>query len=398
MIHYIPQRNQQRGAVSLFVVVFAALLMTVVTVGFIQLMLKDQQQATANDLSQSAYDSAQAGVEDAKRLLLIDQSCRNNTAASTVNCGAIANALKPASGDTATSCDTLAKAGLVGETDDETIIQQSTGDNASKLDQAYTCVKISTDTADYKGVLDVNKSDVVPLAGVSDFDSVELSWFSKSDVSSAVTDQTIGFPSTGAEVNLPPVGDKWKANNPALMRTQFMQTGSSFKISDFDNSQDGNKSNANTLFLYPSATGVSNKDFALDGRRSPSNTPQQAKCNQSFTDGEYACTVTIALPNPIDGNTTQRNAFLRLSALYNGAHYSVKLKKTGTDVKFSGVQPQVDSTGRANDMFRRVQARVELNGAFTYPEAAIDMQGDLCKNFTITDSEDGFSGTTTCTP
>jgi len=49
-------------------------------------------------------------------------------------------------------------------------------------------------------------------------------------------------------------------------------------------------------------------------------------------------------------------------------------------------------------MFRRIKARVELKGDFSYPEAAIDMQGNLCKNFTITDDESGYKNTTTCTP
>ncbi len=59
--------KRQRGAVSIFAVVFSALLLTILTVGFIRLMVSAQQRAINNDLSQSAYDAALAGVEDAKR-------------------------------------------------------------------------------------------------------------------------------------------------------------------------------------------------------------------------------------------------------------------------------------------------------------------------------------------
>jgi len=392
MIHTL----RERGAVSLFVVIFAALLMTVVTVGFVQIMVKDQQQATTNDLSQSAYDSAQSGVEDAKRLLLLDQACRNNTAPSTVNCMSIASALTPIAGQDETSCDTLVKAGLVGQTNNETIIQQSDSDNASKLDQAYTCVKIGINTPDYKNTLPANQSDIIPISGVSAFDSVEIRWFSRDDVSSSTNSPTITFPSTGPDVSLPPVGSKWTTTSPALLRTQLIQTSSSFKLSDFDATN--TDSNAKTLFLYPSLTGSQNQDFALDARRTGTDAPQPTKCNASFNDSQYACATTITLPSPVGGNAGNRTAFLRLTALYNSAHYSIRLKNGGSYVNFNRVQPEIDSTGRANDVFRRVEARVELKGDFTYPEAAIDMQGNLCKNFTVTDAEDGFNGTTSCTP
>jgi Tfp pilus assembly protein PilX len=392
------KNNRQSGAVSLFVVIFAALLMTVVTISFIQLMLKDQRQATTSDLSQSAYDSAQAGVEDAKRLLLLDQSCRNGTAGPGVNCVQVTNALSPVAGSSETECDALAKSGLVVDTNGETLIQQSIGDNAEKLDQAYTCVKIGVNTDDYKGQLAANESNVVPLRGISDFDTIELSWFTRDDISSDTDSPVIGFPSIGPNVSLPQLGDKWKFNYPALMRTQFMQTGSTFTLSDFNDSQAGNKSNTNTLFLYPSLTGLTNKDFALDARRSPTNAPQQAKCNDSFVTSEYACTIVLSLPVPIDGNAVNRNAFLHLGSLYNGAHYKISLKKGGIPVKFDRVQPVVDSTGRANNMFRRVQARVELKSDFSYPKAEINLEGDLCKNFTVTDQDSGYSGSATCAP
>jgi len=392
------QREKQQGAVSLFVVIFAALLMTIVTVGFVQIMLRDQQQATTSDLSQSAYDSALAGVEDAKRLLLLDQACRNNAAPSTVNCANIANALTPPPGQSETDCNTLVQAGIVGESNGETIIQQSSGDNADKLDQAYTCVKIAINTDDYRSSLEADGSGVVPISGAGAFDTVELSWFSRDDVSDSTSNPAIGFPATGANVSLPPIGTRWQENHPALMRVQVMQMGTNFTLNDFNDSQSGNRSNTNTLFLYPSQTGLTEKDFALDARRSGNAIPQQIRCNASFVDGEYACTAVLRLPNPINGGSSDRNAYLRLTALYNNAHYRVRLMNGNQYVQFNRVQPIVDSTGRANDVFRRVQARVELKGDFTHPEAALDMQGNLCKNFTVTDTDAGYSGTTTCTP
>ncbi len=385
---------KQSGAVSLFVVIFAALLMTVVTLSFIQLMVKDQRQATASDLSQSAYDSAQAGVEDAKRLLLLDQSCRSGAAPAGINCTAVANALTPSAGQSETACNTLAQSGIVGETNNETIIQQSTGDNAAQLDQAYTCVKVKVNTDDYKGEVGLNGSDMVPIRGVGAFDTVELKWFSQADTASVTNDPGVKFYTPAVE--LPPVGSKWPFNYPPLLRTQLMQMGSSFKLTDFDDQADG-KSNANTLFLYPAAAGATDIEFAIDGRRLPSNAPHQIKCEPSFTKQEYACTAILRLPAPVDGSSN-RNAYLRLSALYNGTHYSIKLKNGTSEVKFDRVQPEIDSTGRANDLFRRVQARVELNGDFTYPEAAIDLAGSLCKNFTVTDQEDGYVNTSSCTP
>ena len=60
------KKDQQTGVVSIFAVIFSALIMSILTVSFIRLMVVDQKQASDNDLSQSAYDAALAGVEDAK--------------------------------------------------------------------------------------------------------------------------------------------------------------------------------------------------------------------------------------------------------------------------------------------------------------------------------------------
>jgi Tfp pilus assembly protein PilX len=390
--------NSQSGAVSLFVVIFTALLLTIITISFVQLMVRDQRQATASDLSQSAYDSAQAGVEDAKRLLLLNQACQNGTAAPGVNCALVTAALAPDSGGLQSACDTLAKSGLVSETNGETLIQQTTGDNAAKLDQAYTCVKVATDTADYLGQLENDESTVIPIKGDKPFSQIELSWFSAQDLAST-SNLGLSYASTGSEtvLNLPRVGAKWPANNPALMRIQLMQFGGNFTLSDFDNSAD-----ASTLFLYPlklSSADNTTMSFALDARRSPVNAPQVVDCRDSLVTGGYACKAIIQLPNPANGSAANRTAYLRLSAIYNKAHFQIKLlDSAGGDVKLSGVQPEVDSTGRANDLFRRVVARVELRGDAVYPNAEIDLLGNLCKNFTVTGTAAGYTSSPTCTP
>jgi len=388
--------RSQSGAVSIFIVVFSALLLTIITISFVQLMVRDQRQATASDLSQSAYDSAQAGVEDAKRLLLLDQACRNDNTVSPL-CANVSGALAIVVGTLQSACDTLDKSGIVTATNGEVLIQQTTDDNAAKLDQAYTCVKIAVDTADYLGQLQNDESAIIPLKGDRPFSQIELSWFSTQDLAST-SNLTVDFPSTGTDVSLPRVGALWPANNPALLRAQFMQLGSNFKLSDLDDSTGGG-SNANTLFLYPSETGSTSMGFTLDARRSSPNAPQPVDCRPSLAGGGYACTVLLQVPNPIDGDVNNRNAFLRLSALYNKAHFQIKLKdSTGGDVKLSGVQPEVDSTGRANDLFRRVMARVELRGDFTYPDAEIDISGNLCKNFSVTTNNTDYSASGTCLP
>lgn len=375
------QHYQQRGAVSLFVVVFTALVVTIITVSFIQLMTADQRQATNADLSQSAYDSAQAGVEDAKRLMLLEQACKNGEA-SGLTCSKLTDALQVAPGDSATACDTLAKAGLVSETDGETLLQSDEGDAVDQLDQAYTCVKVAVNTPDYLGNLQAGESILVPLKGASSFNKVVLNWFSAEDVDSATV-------SPAVQPKLP-VQSAWPVNQPPLMRAQLVQVGQKFNLDDF------NGSNARTLFLFPATNGATTKDFNLDARLAPIKSPQPVKCLPGHING-YSCSVTLSLNEP--ANPAYKYRYLYLVPLYNKTHFQVELYNDNQLVSFKNVQPEVDSTGRANDVFRRIVSRIELRDNFTYPKAELDVNnGSICKTFTITDDVADYSNAPGCTP
>ena len=85
----------KKGGASIFLVVVSCMFVAVIVASFVRLMIRDQQQASQQDLSQSAYDSAQAGVEDAKQFLNIWQSeCQSGTnIVAGSKCEAMSNAI-----------------------------------------------------------------------------------------------------------------------------------------------------------------------------------------------------------------------------------------------------------------------------------------------------------------
>lgn len=396
--------NRQSGAVSLFVVIFAILLMSVVTVGFLRIMTNDQSKASSNDLAQSAYDSSQAGVEDAKRALLwYAQKC--NVSAPDVNCAAFVSNLNECNGSirsarVVNAGDIAGTAG--GSGTGEIKIQQSTsvdvsGNSTDKaLDQAYTCVKLELDTDDFVGSLTQNQSVLVPLVASGPFSSVTIEWFSKDDVTNVA-----GTVATPTPVSSQQLLSPWPANRPSVMRTQFMQVGGGFRLTDFDTTTAASESNANTVFLYPATNGftsatMTDRDIRMNaaGDSLPdtaASTPLPARCTTSVASGNYACQISLQLPTPVGGGNAA-TSYLRLTSIYAASHYRVTLG----GVKFRNVQPAVDSTGRANEVFRRVLSRIDLfDTAFPYPDAAVDTTGNLCKDFGVTDT---LYVPGTCTP
>jgi len=382
--------KKQLGEVSIFIVIFFALLITVVIVSFVSIMVKTQQQANTVDLSQSAFDSAQAGVEDAKRALLRLQSICDT--------GSAADCALAKSQFNTSACNSEVKKLLdvaAAESNNEVKVQTQTG-VGSILDQAYTCVKISLDTVDYLGTLSADESKMIPLNGTGPFNTVKIEWFNSDNLNS--DDNFSVDLQPGSSSSWPLLArNSWKPSRPPILRTQLIQFGSGFKLSDLDNTING-ESDANTLFLYPSASNSNDVKVVKDRdlRKTATGAPLPVSCLSDLTAGGYSCSASLQLPAPIGGGA--RTAFLRLGALYNKTNYRVTLQNDAQAVKFNAVQPTIDSTGRANDLFRRVQTRVELIDVnFPYPDAELDITGNLCKTFLVTDNVADYQAGS-CTP
>jgi len=384
-------RLMQKGSVSLFIVIFAALLILTVGTAFVVIMIQGQSQATSDDLSRSALDSANAGVEDAKRAIAAYgvNNCASSTTGPCPNLKSALTSSDPTNPNAMTStCKATISAGVATATSGTTV---QVGSDSS-LDQAYTCVNVQLNTPDYEGSLAQGESRLIPLTGVTDFDTVEVSWFSEANFTTA-GGGTMPLANGTGSLTMPTSGD-WHANLPTVMRAQLLEvpkTGS-FKLTNFNpdpTTQKNPCTNTATFFLYPVSAGATTLSCGVTN-------PVGIKCTSTFTTNAYACTADLD-PALTGVSATNRSAYLRLTALYNtSTDFSVTLKKAGTTVYFSGVQPIVDSTGRANDLYRRVSDRVEV-GSVPYPDGALDVGHNLCKAFTVGSSASDYSDGG-CTP
>lgn len=367
----------QRGVTSIFVVIFAAMLFSVITLSFAGLMAREQQRSSDDELSQSAYDSAMAGVEDAKRVILAaregDQQAQN-----AINAGL---------------CNTVAAAGITGDPNDpDVVIKSSSSDTGELLQQAYTCVKIGLNSNDYRLELNEMESEIVPLKATGSFNRIRISWHKPQ---SSNTPRPCDAPNWGAvdPGELCPA-NRWSDNAPALLRTQIINPGASISYSDLNSNDAGN-----TVFLYPASAGLASVEMG-DMERFVTNYNLGTLPNETIAarcdDGAYYCQQVLDLARPVPAQSEL--ALLRLTPIYTGTNVMIELFNGGTRVQFDGVQPTVDSTGRANDLFRRVDARLSLATEYSYPEAALDIEGSLCKNFYVTRDSAGWFDSTHCNP
>ena len=369
------RRSRERGATALIIVIFFTLLLTVLSVGFVQMMVQEQKASQDSELSQGAYDSALAGAEDGKRVL---KSCLDGNADA---CAAI----------DAQNCNTVSATGLVPSGPDGSVVQSkvdaSSSSTGKDYSQAYTCVVIKRNTSDVVGTLAADSSVIEPLRSVNSapYDSLLVTWFKRSN---STSDLVALDPAGDNSLNFTPTAS-WTKDRPPVFRVQLMQ----YKQNDLNVADFNQTGGSSTVYLYPKRAGGL-VDFANDGRFDPagkkigSSIPYAAKCSTTFQNVTYACQATIHLPNPVNGGEGNRVAFVRLTALYNNADFSLQLMRAGNVVEFDGVQPKIDSTGRAADVYRRIVERVESTDAMAaqslYPRATVDTTNNFCKDMSVT--------------
>lgn len=378
----------RKGAASFYIVAFSTLILVIIAASFTAIVLSEMVRSANDELSQSAYDAALAGVEDAKVAFANYQECltkNDNFTVQGIKCGEIKSMMNEP------NCDMVGK--ILGRgSGGEVLIEESSSVNGgveNNMQQAYTCVKINTVLSSYISSIDEN--NMTRAVGVKlgnnvateRIEDIKISWYSTKD---SKNNQKYNFANyASGKIEFPAGGNGSLVATPPVISVGIIQTGESFSLNDFTRTDGG--TNRGTVFLVP----VNSKTYARgsdenvytgiwDGSRNAvtknmiiksnnqavKNVPLGVYCkDETATDSDFACSAWLEVPKPAGGVRRKDETFMvTVSLPYEQPSTSFSLEfydEAGNILALSGMQIEIDSTGRANNLYRRVLARLEAS-------------------------------------
>lgn len=452
------KRRFKKGAASFYIVAFSTLILVVIATGFATVIMSEISRTANDDLSQSAYDSALAGIEDAKVAYSNYRRCKEagvpTPSALTdggIKCDDILYWVEKKPNDCAMVGHILGKIPKNDDTGEVAIggVKKTNTDGETTTNQAYTCVIINTDLRDYRTTLNEQKKVQTLRASMgkgkhNNADKIKISWYSVSKIK-GTTDPTIntstyiGF--TNNRVVFPQGIEDTTV--PPIVELQIVQTGDKFNLTDFDTADSSNmRTNRATLFLVPTKNtdkrsedgnnyiGIWNGDEASDAEKNKNivrkedvvKTNDHSISNKAFLaycdprpSTEFYCNVEIELPDVIGGTERNNDTFMisiNLPYQRPNTDFSIELcsrgvcnspiplneveeTSDGTGIKkITNAQIAIDSTGRANDLYRRVESRLDTADTTfgsEFPYYALEVLGnDGIKKVLEVSSEHNF--------
>lgn len=420
----------KKGMASLYLVAFTTLLLGIVTMSFARVMISESREASNSDLSQSALDSALAGIEDAKTAILKYEQCNNNPGAG--DCDRIINRMKEAFNNH--NCDVVRN--ILGKSGEGAV------EISEALNQSYTCVTIANDAPIYQSTLTEDiRSRVVPAGTIEDYQNVvgiELQWFTIDPTSDEVIfmDDNTGDNFIPLKAKSDAMDESAKQKAAPILTFELFQTDPDFQMYELDLNNETNTGTDHAMIMfYPDDSNdksfvsaqnlldASNKSnqaaLTSSVNASESVVPKLVSCYDHEDGGAY-CRAVIQFPATYKGNTTEytsasprraKQTFMFRVSLPYGAPQTdfsitpcrlIEDNKCKSPSSFTGAQYIIDSTGRASDLYRRIIARVETTPNSIFPEYAVQVSGNnavIEKNFYVTEncwSTDGKGNSTTC--
>lgn len=327
---FTDNQNQEKGLSSIVITMFLMIVITLTILGFAQLSRREQRQALDRQLSTQAFYAAETGVNDAV--------------------GAIEAALDSGGG--------------IPEYDNcEAGVSALGGGNlGTDTNVSYTCVLIDPTPRDLRKPVGTDTAEVFairPTAG--NINQITLKWGKEGGGAN------FNCPWNGATASFPPAG-AWGCD-PGILRVDLVQASDGF-------TRDNLNSKAFTAFFYPGTVGDPTVNYSAASGTANAGLIRQVRCEGN---SETPCGITIT------GLTPGNSFFLHVRSMYATNSLVVSAADGGTTKELRGSQVSIDSTGKANDVLRRINVRLPLQEGLGEgaPPFALQTARDLCKRFVV---------------
>ena len=339
--------QDEKGFAALVIAMTLVIILSLLTIGFAQIIRNESRQALNRQLSSQAYYAAESGINDAVRAIKEGYSARKNT------CGPISPATTSA----------------------EKYLADNTVNSDAAANTKWTCLLIDTapSSVDYGSidtvtptVFTVTAFDAATGTSAVAVNDITVAW------QGADSNSTNFRAASGVGNSSFSTAGTWNA--PGVLRlavTPFAAIERSTLIK-----------NTFTTFLYPNISAaviVTPSSTNYSNNQTSSGTIVNGSCNTgnaaAFT--RY-CVATIKFIPAVPVGT---KLLFNLRSIYSNTN--AHITANGGTARLVGAQSIIDSTGQSQDVLKRIQVRIPSNDSQLYPGFSLDSMTGVCKKLSV---------------
>ena len=320
------QQPSESGFVSIFSVLIIMAVLTLIMVGFSTVTRRAQRETLDDQLNTQAYYAAESGINEAQAYLVANPNFTKSNCQTGGTFTGYNNSLDPT------------------------------------MDVGYTCLLVS-EAKDSIIVSDV------PLEGTA---AAKVFPFESATLAPATFNITLKspgmtIPTNAGYPNIFTSSTSRSATDLGVLRVDLVPTTSFDRLSLITGGY--------TFFLYFSTAGNTGNQLVTRGTLGQGNSVF-ARCAVGSTE----CTTTIQLDIP-----TTQTYMMRLSSIYSPVEVTINELKnaTGGTLEFQNGQKIIDVTGKASDVFRRIQVRMPNTVTGITSTYALQTADSICKRLLV---------------
>lgn len=351
-------QQNETGLVSIVVTLIIMIVLTLIVLGFAQMARREQRLTLDRQLSTQAAYAAESGINDAKRAIFAKEADPNNPY--NISGGSKNKNECPPDGDPGSNGDP------------NSILSSSKTSNKLSDSVSYSCLLINqvVEKQEFSNVSTAGSTIITYNAVDEDgedllsINALSLSWQSTDTGAPTIYSGPEAYPSLPQE-------PLWRSTktNVGILRVDVIPVT--------DLSRGSLMNNQFTVFLYPGG----NEEFVDYAPNNPNSDQQgkliHARCNGPDVSAgkKYFCNAQIT-----NLSTLGSKFVLRVRSLYTDSRLEVG--SPDPDSYSKGGQVEIDATGKAQDVLKRVRVRVPFPGAVpssSAPENALDVAAGICK-------------------